>query len=528
MSAPFQSRDVREDRELADFVEFVTEVPRRITAVEVSGPPVTASLIETLRAASPIRVEELLLASPAELALQIRSFAAEPVIIAVRGLDSAADFPDEAAAIGFWQELNYHREYLAPGKVRTCFFLSPTNYRRMAVHADDLRSWARTYSFLDDTAEMMPAIVAPLAAADRTGDNLSLDVLRSQLRRAREAGLPERTIARDFALPLFSAAVDNDQVGEALHLWHEELRDGAALTEVPDDRRADALGRRSVLAQQMGDADESTRYASLALEEARHLSLPRRTWASRNALIQFSRSALLRGEFATAEAALHNALNAAQELPEGDERREYEIAVEMSLGSLHEYRGEIRKAIEYFESAREKLELLFKSTPDRRLDNLRAQAMSSLAIAYRKGGDLAAATQAAQTSLRLRHQPATDTSDLRSRHNLAISHKSLAEVYRDTGKTEEAARELSEAIDIYETLAGADPVNAEVKFELALAHGQFGAIERKNGNRDSALQSYRRAIELIRSLVETDRHNLVWANVLEQAERDAAELSEVK
>src|SRR5260221_10774953 len=99
MSAPFQSRDVREDRELVDFVEFVTEVPRRITAVEVSGPAVTATLIETLRKASQIPVEEISLAEPAEIAAQIRSLPATPTIVAVWGRRHASRFPPHTTTL---------------------------------------------------------------------------------------------------------------------------------------------------------------------------------------------------------------------------------------------------------------------------------------------------------------------------------------------------------------------------------------------------------------------------------------------
>src|SRR5260221_6214108 len=264
----------------------------------------------------------------------------------------------------------------------------------MAAHAVDLRTWTRAYSFIDSGGILIDgsAIRGAFAIADEAGGrHLSLHLLRSQLQRARQARVSERAISRDYAVPLFVAAVDSGQVAEALHVWREDLRDGAALAEIPEGSRSDALVRRSVLAQQMGDTAEAMRYASIAIEAASHLSMTLRTWHECNALFQFAQCAIQSGELDDAEDALRQALNAAQQLPEGIERAELLIGVETNLGTVHGRLRNVGKAIEYYECARGKLERLRKSTSDRVVIAILADTMANLAVAYRLQGDIAAA-----------------------------------------------------------------------------------------------------------------------------------------
>ena len=72
-----------------------------------------------------------------------------------------------------------------------------------------------------------PAVEHPSPTTSMT--ETAVLTLRNQLCRARESGLHEAVVARDFAWPLFEALAWSGRLDEARGIWSQDLRDGDAL-----------------------------------------------------------------------------------------------------------------------------------------------------------------------------------------------------------------------------------------------------------------------------------------------------------
>lgn len=149
-------------------------------------------------------------------------------------VDDIHAFASEAEAIRFWQEINYQREALASGTVRTFFILSEKSSRELALLADDLWSWVTIFRFPEAVRIEVQAVDADLlgqeGSSQITNENLAL--LRSQQRRAIRAGLPRPTLVENYSVPLFLALTEA-QGTEALDLWKNELRSEDEVHELP-------------------------------------------------------------------------------------------------------------------------------------------------------------------------------------------------------------------------------------------------------------------------------------------------------
>jgi tetratricopeptide (TPR) repeat protein len=507
------------DREFADFLEFVTEVPGRITVVEVPDPRTTDRLIHDLRSVAKISVEEIPATPARKLVDRIRVLSSAPAIIAIRGLDTASDFPDEASAAAFWQHLNYQREVLAPEPLRTCFFLTPANYRRLAVHADDLKSWAREYSFADKPAERG----AFAFSEELDEDGGSFEVRLAQLERAKRAGLTEGRLLHQ-AVPLFQQAVDRDRVADALRLWHEDLKDGAALDLVPADLRQPALVARSILARRVEGSDAAIAFARQAIDAAEALENAARDIGAYFAQRQLGIALLDRGSIDEGQRAFEAALDAARRLPRGLDDRWRELAIssmQSNLATLFFDQGDMPSARELMLSARERLERIRNSDSDGSVSSLLGGIASNLAESYRLSEDLAAAREEAERAIELRQEPVRrDPNDLRARRELAIAHGRLATVLLQNNDTEAAESELATVRDLQYSLLEADSSNAHSRYELAITEANLGTVAQRKGDFTGALEHLARAKALVSSLAQVDPLNRRWREFVASVQAD--------
>jgi hypothetical protein len=173
-------------------------------------------------------------------------------------LDEPEIFASEDETVRFWHSLNYQREALASGTVRTCFILNEESQRGMAQLADDLWDWTTTFHFPEATRASVrtPADSAARVWPDddqhpRTSGGLKL--LRSQRQRARRAGLPQATFVENYVVPLFLALPESHDT-EAIELWECDLRSSEAVERLPPETSL-SVARKIMHLARLGEAE---------------------------------------------------------------------------------------------------------------------------------------------------------------------------------------------------------------------------------------------------------------------------------
>ncbi len=228
--------------ELDGLVETLRDQPGFITAAVVPAGSGDA-LIEGLRA----ELEDLKLevAAPRERAIDLGAKAAQlgrsrDDRVFILRLDDPGLFDSAEESVQFWRELNYQREALGSGTVRTCLILSEESERGLALIADDLWDWTTIFRFPDAIRPSVrtPADSESLIWSDQDDtarpSEDDLTILRSQWQRARQARLPPATFVQSYAVPLFLALPESHDA-EAIQVWEHDLRRGEALDRLPPD-----------------------------------------------------------------------------------------------------------------------------------------------------------------------------------------------------------------------------------------------------------------------------------------------------
>jgi tetratricopeptide (TPR) repeat protein len=240
--------------ELEGLVDLLRDCPGRISAVVVPGQETGTALLERLVKALPELTFEVMeeSATPGEIGRRAQELGSSQGNVLVLRLDRRLRPESEDHEEGFWRRLNYQRERLASGDVRSCLFMDGVGNDRLALLADDLYEWVMFFRFPAPASPSGPRMSeSPLQMSDRLVDGTpaDLDVLRDQWRRAREAGLPEQELVWDYTRPLFAALVRSPRIDEASRLWKNELRDGDALEALPDEQRLGLLLDACMLAR---------------------------------------------------------------------------------------------------------------------------------------------------------------------------------------------------------------------------------------------------------------------------------------
>jgi len=263
--------DEEEWRRLA---AHLRDCPGSICAAVVPGPTagdaLFMSLLEALRPlpmrAAPDDLE------PAALGALARELGQKDHVLVI-SLDGRRPFDSDDAAKAFWQNLNFQRERLASGQLRTCFILDPRSDERMILWADDLREWARFFRFPDAMQAALPdALGAGKTSLTRSGiffgETASPEALRGQWRRARFAGLPAEQLLHEYAAPLFISLITHNEWQEAFHLWNKELGGESVLDKLPPPLKMEVMQARTELAKSAGDLNEYEAWTRRFLEES--------------------------------------------------------------------------------------------------------------------------------------------------------------------------------------------------------------------------------------------------------------------
>lgn len=246
--------------EWENLVEHLRDCPGTICAVVVPGQPAGDALLALLpEAVKPI---PFLVASgemaPAEVGHLAITNGNEDRIVLIP-LDGRRRFCSDDERQRYWEAMNFQRESLAYGKIRGCFILNEENDRWMMHCADDLREWVRIFRF-PEAFEKQPESLfpekMPIMMSEEERDRYpagSLDVMRGQLARACDSGLPKERILREYAAPLFLALVANHIPLDAIQAWERFFRDESALELLERKQRFSILLARSRLANHLMD-----------------------------------------------------------------------------------------------------------------------------------------------------------------------------------------------------------------------------------------------------------------------------------
>ncbi len=270
------SREIRFDPiEWENLVEFLKDCPGRICAAIVPGIDGGNALLEQLPdELAPVPVHPASNeAEPAQLGHRAVELGKSDAVFLIV-LDGRRRFDSDEERDAFWQALNFQRESLASGRLRTCFVLNQLNDGWMMRCADDLREWVRIFRFpeafvrRDDLPLIMQTEDWKRFISDFSVP-VPLDPLRDQLRRAREAGFSRDQLARDYAAPLFEALVVRGYLDEAKKIWHEDLYDGDALGNLPAEEQFGLYKMRFNQALIEGDHKEASHCSERMLAVSR-------------------------------------------------------------------------------------------------------------------------------------------------------------------------------------------------------------------------------------------------------------------
>ncbi|NJL28222.1 MAG: hypothetical protein HC897_10175 [Thermoanaerobaculia bacterium] len=230
-------------QELDGLIETLSHQPGRITAVVVPAGSGDA-LLEQLR-------ERL-----GELEIEIAPRSESPFILGRRAaelgysgqdwlfvlrFDEPGHFESHTKALEYWHSLNYQREALASGTVRTCLLLNEETALGLARGADDLWDWTTVFRFPE---AIETSVRSPVDTDQLIWDQLEkqlpasesdLALLRSQWQRAQRAGLPQPDVVLNYAVPFF-LALPTANAAEALEIWKQCLVSKAASELSPETR----------------------------------------------------------------------------------------------------------------------------------------------------------------------------------------------------------------------------------------------------------------------------------------------------
>ncbi len=261
--------------ELDGLVESLRKQPGFITAAVVPAGSGDALIDRLCTELGNLKIE---VAGPPERPIRLGAKATElgqarDGHVFILRLDESELFDSEDRAIQFWRELNYQREALGSGTVRTCLLLSEESERGLALVADDLWDWTTIFRFPGairatvKTPADSEALVWSKQERVHALSETDLEILRSQWRRARQAQVPTATLVETYVVPLF-LALPAEHDAEALRLWERHLSNREAVARLPRETRLLVARKMMYLAKVEESASHSEDLVQAALGAA--------------------------------------------------------------------------------------------------------------------------------------------------------------------------------------------------------------------------------------------------------------------
>ena len=277
MSTEYTERDL-------GVTEAALERPRLQTYLAAEGGPLALVEVESAAQADDLAVElERDLPDGTVLRVQrvsqdnswsealewVESFGAEtdssPVYLII---GAASEVAEEERTKDVWRWMDSQRERWAGAAGKVVFVLTPSQVDSLARHAHSLWDWIPLKFNLLRRLVARPGDYSLLDAAHAdyaSGGGQTpgyaaalLPALRQQLLTARQTGLAESIVRREYALPLFHALVNAYRIGEARGLLRSDLQ--GVESELPSPERArwlESLGWLSLLARDLPEAERA-------------------------------------------------------------------------------------------------------------------------------------------------------------------------------------------------------------------------------------------------------------------------------
>jgi len=504
-------------------IEFLEDCPGRLSAAIVPGPLPGQALIERLRFA----LQNLPMvnappdAAPVELADQALSLAQKDQVYLIR-LDGTRRFASEEEAQAFWRSLNFQRERLAQGRLRTLFLLNEENDQRLIHFADDLREWLWLVRFPE---AVLPRTSASEVTLERSitegGPEISrppVSILRDQLRRAREAGLSESTLARHYAWPLFQALLDQGLVQEAGRVWDQDLRDGHALDFLHESKKLMCLGD---LLEAQGDLGRAEKACLDSLDIAKGLAEQDPTNIEWQRSLSFSYKQLgylflKQGDLSRAEKAYQDSLAVVEHFAKHDPTNpewQWDLSVSYRmLGGFLRFQGKLERAEKTYQDSLDIAKRLVAQDPtNTRWQRTLSVSYENLGHLLRDQGDLGRAEKAYQDALAIAERLADqDPTNTWWQRDLSVSYHKLGDVLLVQGDLGRAEKAYRDALAIAERLADQDPTNTLWQRDLSDSYIKLGDVLRDQGDLGRAEKAYRDALAIAERLAAQDPTNTSW------------------
>ena len=334
----------------------------------------------------------------------------------------------------YFAGLNYQRERLARGLVRTLLVMTHSQGGSFGPGADDLWDWTLRFRF---GATVTPRPRVSETSGGRDIDDAKVTALElasaaDQLRRARSTGLDEAAIARDYALPYLELLIAAGHITDAERIWVRELRGGEACDGMGPSQRFRCHSAAFDLALSAGQLSEAGHWSQLLM------SSPTNEESSTERSIALNRRGeylSLTGDLDAARTHFERALQVSQALAIADPsnttwQRDLSVSCN-NVGNLARDMGDLDVARTHFERA--------------------LQVSQALALA--------------------------DPSNTTWQRDLSISHDNVGKLARDTRDLDAARTHFEHALQVRQALALADPSNTTWQRDLSASLWNVGRVE---------------------------------------------------
>ncbi len=195
-----------------------------------------------------------------------------------------------------------------------------------------------------------------------------------------------------------------------------------------------------------------------------------------------------KGDFAAAKAALREGQAAAKALREEISRTEAAFLADVARLDRLQFNYDAAKT-SFAEAAR--------------LDPQNVWLWIELGDLWLTLGSLTEAEKAYQSAIKA----AVDSKDQR---DLAASYDRIGDIRQAQGKLPDALTAFENSRAIRQTLAKADPGNAQWQRDLSVSHNKIGDIRQAQGNLTDALTAFENALAISQTLAKADPGNAQW------------------
>ena len=505
------------ESELSGLVDFLRTCPGRITAALVPSREAGNALLQRLEALlRPLNVSVAPShASPDEIGSQALQRSEEDCLWIVK-LDGSRHFVDETGERTFWESLNFQRENLASGRLRTLLVLNDRADRMFAAHADDLREWTRVYRFPDSVPPRdgieTEKMNTPRLSWRTDPEQAPIEVLQNQLRRATEAGFPRDQLTRQYAIPLFEAFLEKGLARNARDLWEQGLYRGRCIDDLEANGRWKLYRSRIRLAQLEANPTDGKTWAKRYIDE----TAPSDDVNEKGEALFVAGTAFdSLGLFDEAKKAFDSAILLLREYLNKEGRKELErnlAAAFISRGTLFYNQGHLENAISDYGQALE----FYKQSVEREgcfeLRNELAVVYSNRGNAFSDQGLLVKALSDYDEAIKIIEQMAQEQGSQNLLKYLASVLNNRGLLYVMQGRFAEGKSDLVRSIEIIEP--GVDEQEGhELRRNLAMAYVNLGILSRKQGFLEESVSMFDRAIELYTDLFEREGRRELAGNL---------------